>query len=277
VTVADVQEAMKTYLHPDNLDIVLVGDATAIYDKVASVANVKLFDLEGNEVSMDQLSVEPVSYTYDTSVLKNTQSTYGLKMQAMDLGDLNVAITRVKGTDGDAIEISSSLAGMLSLNQTVSFRADNLAPIMCKSTMTAGPSQMTSDLTFTGNKVAGTVKGMQDKEPSTVDKEVVDGTILNDQLEFALATLPLEVGTKYRFPVIDTNSGSVSNSYAEVLEEADVTTPAGSFKTYKIKIDMSDGQAFLYALKDKPHLMVKHEIPAQALTIELKQMKQMKK
>jgi hypothetical protein len=114
VTVKDVQEAMQKYLHPDNLAIILVGDATAIHDKVAKVAAVKVFDLEGNEVSLGALSVEPASYVYDTSVLKDVKSTYSLKMQTMDLGDLNVAIKRVKSADADVIEVSSSLVGMLS-------------------------------------------------------------------------------------------------------------------------------------------------------------------
>lgn len=272
VTIEDVQQAMQTYLHPDNLDIILVGDAVAIYDKVAKIANVKLFDLEGEPVTMASLSVEPVDYEYDTSVLKKGSATYGLKMQTMDLGDLNVTIERGQVEDVPAIMVSSSLSGMLALNQSVTFRADNLMPLGCKSKMTAGPQEMTSELTFDGYKVSGTVKGMQETEPTAVDKELVEGTILNDQVEFALAALPLEVGAKFRFPVIETNSGAVSNVYAEVLDEEQVTVPAGNYDVFKIKLKMSEGEAFLYAMKDAPHTMVKHEIPAQGLVIELKQL-----
>ena len=272
VTVEDVQATMQSYLHPDNIDIILVGDAVAIHDKVAEVANVKLFDLEGEPVSMASLSVEPVTYEYDTSVLKDVSATYSLMMQTMNLGDLNIDINRLNVEETPIIQVSSSLAGMLTLDQTVSFRADNLMPLTCKSKMIAGPNQMTSELMFEGYAVTGTVKGMEDAEPTSVDKQVVEGTILNDQVEFALAALPLAVDTEYRFPVIETNSGAVSNVYATVLGEEEVTVPAGTYMTFKIKMKMSDGEAFLYTMKEKPHLMVKHEIPAQGLVIELKQM-----
>ena len=61
VTVVDSQAAMKKHLHPDQLAIILVGDATAIADKVAPIASVALYDIEGNAMSMDELAVYQVA------------------------------------------------------------------------------------------------------------------------------------------------------------------------------------------------------------------------
>ena len=46
--------------------------------------------------------------------------------------------------------------------------------------------------------------------------------------------------------------------------------PAGSFDTYKLKIKDVEGERFIYCTKEMPHILVKQEVPAQALSIELK-------
>ncbi len=75
---------------------------------------------------------------------------------------------------------------------------------------------------------------------------------------------------KFRFPVVDTQSGGLQTISVEVLEEVEVETPGGKFATFKVKVNRPDGEAYLYLRKDSPHFMVKQEVPAQALTMELK-------
>ena len=48
------------------------------------------------------------------------------------------------------------------------------------------------------------------------------------------------------------------------------SSPAGSFATYKVRVKRGDGETILYVKKELPHLMIKQEIPAQQLAIELK-------
>ena len=45
---------------------------------------------------------------------------------------------------------------------------------------------------------------------------------------------------------------------------------AGSFATYKLKVKRPDGEAFMYLSKEVPHVVIKQEIPAQMMTMELK-------
>jgi zinc protease len=85
VTVAQTQAAMKKHLHPDQLAIVLVGDATAIAEKVAPIASVALYDIEGNAITMDELAVQGTDFDFDTSSLKNASATYAVKYAEMNL------------------------------------------------------------------------------------------------------------------------------------------------------------------------------------------------
>jgi predicted Zn-dependent peptidase len=96
VTTADVQRVMKTHVQPDKLAIVLVGDATAIKDNVAPIASVALYDIDGNAMSMDELAVQGTDFDFDTSSLKTCSATYTVKYQEMNLGDMNVSLTKNK-------------------------------------------------------------------------------------------------------------------------------------------------------------------------------------
>jgi hypothetical protein len=49
--------------------------------------------------------------------------------------------------------------------------------------------------------------------------------------------------------------------------------PAGSYSTYKVKVKSGDGEQIMYVQKTSPHWLVKQEVPAQGLSIELKSIK----
>ena len=89
-------------------------------------------------------------------------------------------------------------------------------------------------------------------------------------VEFAVGSLPLGMNASYRFPVVDSEAGSVQNVDVQIMEEVEVKTPAGSFAAYKVKLKRPEGEVFLYLGKDSPHVLVKQEVPAQAMIMELK-------
>jgi hypothetical protein len=136
---------MNEYVHPDKSYIVLVGDATAIKDKVEVAGKVNTFDIAGEELSMASLAVEAVSYEYDTAAIKDMKATYSLNAQGMAIGDLNVEIAR----KDDVIQVSSSVAGMISMEENMSFKAADLAPVSYKMTFEAMGQGMEAEYVFT--------------------------------------------------------------------------------------------------------------------------------
>jgi predicted Zn-dependent peptidase len=270
VSAEDVNRVMNAHLHPDKAAIVLVGDALALLDKVEQFGEVAMFDLEGKPLSLAELDVKPADYEYDTSLLKDMTATYALNVQTMSLGDLNVAVKKMTVEGKDVFEMSSSIAGMITLNQTMVVSATDLSPVSYKSSFMAGPTQMMSELTFDNGGGSGTVKGPQDTEAKEVTVKLIQGAILDDAVEYAVSLLPMEVAQTFRFPVVDTKSGSLQNIDVEVLEEAAVEVPAGSFDTYKLKVKSPDAEYYYYCTKDLPHMLVKQEVPAQGLSLELK-------
>jgi hypothetical protein len=271
VEIADVGRVMGKYLRPEQSCIILVGDALEIHDKVEKIAPVELFDIAGEPMSFGSLAVTAVEYEYDTSGLGDMTATYALNVQTMDLGDLVINMKKKVAEEKEIIEVSTTLSSpMVGLDETMAFQVADLAPVAFKSTFQMGPQALTSELAFTETSCSGTVQSMESPEPKEVTFELVKGAILDGAVEFAVGCLPLEVATTYRFPVVDSNSGSLQNIDVEVLEEVELETAAGKFMTYKIKVKRPEGESFLYLGKDSPHFMVKNEMPAQAMTMELK-------
>lgn len=270
VEIADVSRVMDQYLHPGNANIVLIGDALEIHDKVSAIAPVALFDIAGEPLSYGSLAVAPAEYEYDTSVLGNVTAVYALNVQSMALGDMSVSLEKKGEGDEETFEVSTSLAGMVNLDETMVVRAADLSPVSYVRKFQMGPRSMDAELAFTEGSCSGTVQSMEADEPKNVTFNLVEGAILDGSVEFALGCLPLEVAATYRFPVVDSQSGSLQNIDVEVLEEIDVETPAGNFATFKVKVKRPDGEAFMYLGKESPHTVIKQEIPAQMMTMELK-------
>jgi zinc protease len=267
VTKEDVAAAMKKHLQPDQMAIVLVGDATAIKDKVAPIASVAVYDIEGNPLSLDELSVQGTDFDYDTSALKNSTATYAVKYQEMNLGDMNVTLEK-KGTE---FASSSSITGMLTLNEDMTFGSE-FEPLAYKFSMAAGPQQASAQLAFDGGVAKGHVEGGKEG-PKDINVSLVKGTILKSSVDVLISTLALETGKIYKFPVIDAQSGGMENLTIEVKGEQDLMVPAGSFATYKLSVKSGDGEQVMYVRKEMPHVLVKQEVPAQGLNIELKTLK----
>lgn len=268
VSVAGVQTAMQKHLRPEDVAIVLVGDAVAIKDKVAPIASVATYDIDGNPVSMDELSVQGTDFDYDTSMLKNTAATYSVKYGEMNLGDMNVSLEKKSASE---FVSTSAIAGMISMSENMTFGSE-FEPHAYKFSMAAGPQQMSSELAFADGTAKGKVEGGKDG-PKDINVTMVKGTILKNAVDVLITTLPLENGKSFKFPVLDAQSGTLENITIEVIGEQDLMVPAGSYATFKVKVKSGDGEQIMYVQKASPHWLVKQENPAQGLNIELKSLK----
>jgi predicted Zn-dependent peptidase len=267
VTKADVQTAMAKHIQPDKLAIVLVGDAGAIKDKVEPIASVAVYDIEGNTLSMDEVAVQGTDFDYDTSKLVNITSTYAVKYQEMNLGDMNVKLEK-KGKDFVA---SSAIAGMFTLNEEMKFGSE-FEPLAYTFSMAAGPQTAKADIAFADGVAKGHVEGGKEGAKD-INLTLVKGAILKSAVDVLISTLALETGKSFKFPVIDAQSGNLENITIEVTGEQDLMVAAGSYSTYKVRVKSGDGEQLMYVRKQAPHVLVKQEVPAQGLNIELKSIK----
>ena len=267
VTVEDVQVAMQTYLHPDRLAIVAVGDAADVRDVLMPIASVALYDIEGTPMSPDELSVEGTDYAFDSSSLKDFKAVYSVKVQdAIELGDMETSLTRT----GDSFAAHSKLDGMILIEEELSFGAEKFEPLSYRFHMSAMGQEMKAEYTFTDGTATGHIEGGKEEGPRDVSVKLVEGCVVSGALEYVIATLPLGETRSYKFPSLDTQSGKLENVRITVEGEEDLLVPAGSFATYKVRVRRGEGEQVFYVQKAFPHLIIKQEVPAQQLKIELK-------
>jgi len=81
------------------------------------------------------------------------------------------------------------------------------------------------------------------------------------------------VGKTFQFPVLDGQSGALESARIEVLGQEDLMVPAGSYSAYKVKVKLTEGDSIHYCRVEAPHILIKQEMPAQGLSIELKALK----
>lgn len=266
VTKEDVQSAMQKHVHPDRLAVVAVGDATEVMDKIEPIAAVALYDIEGNPISKDELSVQGTDFAFDTSPLTDVKAVYSVKVQdMMELGDMETSLSRA----GDKFDAASSLNGMITMEENLSFGEAAFEPLAYSFNMAAMGQTMKSDFSFEGSKATGHIEGGKDG-PKDVDVQLVKGTVLGGVIEYVIATLPLGETKEFTFPTLDTQSGALQNVKIMVEGEEDLLVPAGQFSTWKVVVKRPDGDQILYVTKDSPHWVVKQEVPSQRLNIELK-------
>jgi hypothetical protein len=160
---------------------------------------------------------------------------------------------------------------MISMNEEMKFGSE-FEPLAYKFSMIAGPQQVSSELSFAEGVAKGRVEGGKEGGKD-INVTLVKGAILKNSVELLIGTLPLEAGKSFKFPVLDAQSGTLENVTIEVLGEEDLMVPAGSYATYKVKVKSGDGEQMMYFQKKSPHWLVKQEVPAQGLNIELKSLK----
>lgn len=105
VTIEDIKRISNKYMHPDNMSIIVVGEASEIGEKLARFGNLNYLDIEGNKISAPlKAAVIPEGLTADAVIadyikaiggktniesIKTVKSEYSTKFQGRDINVLN--------------------------------------------------------------------------------------------------------------------------------------------------------------------------------------------
>lgn len=275
VEVPDVQRVAGEYLRPDEMAIVVVGDATQIHEplRATGVGPITMFNVEGEQIAMEDLEIRRSEVSLDASRIRTGTFTYGLMFQGNRMGEYTLTLSetgqgRYRGTE--------RMQGPVSQQAQYTF-SGSLEPVSASQEVRQGPTTVTSDLSYEDGRVQGTATVPQgppqqgqppEMQEMAVDTTVAEGAIdLNMALAAVLAA-PLEAGAEFTLPLYSPRTG-VTQMTAAVTAEETVEVAAGSFDTYRV--DLSTGQASftLYVTQEAPHMLVKQEFAGQPVSLEL--------
>lgn len=262
VTAADVQRVAQTYLHPDRLQMVVVGDALQIHDDVEQFAvRSAIYDTDGTRIALEDLRPRASDMTFDLSGLAPRTRRYAVMVQGNKMGEAVMTLERT----GDRFTSRSEIAaGPMTIEQSAVF-GPGLAPISARMSNPAG----TFELAYDGGRVTGTAPTPQG--PTDVDIEVPQGALLPGMDEYAIAVTDLEAHPQFSLPVV-TPQGTVAQSSVEVIGEKTIEVPAGTFETYHLEVSTPEGMSNMWVRQDAPHVIVQQDVPGAPVMIQLVEM-----
>jgi len=261
----EVEQIAREYIRPDIATIVVVGDANEILDKVTPFADqVRLWTPEGEPLAMDELAPpEATELSLDPGALEPHTRVYGLSVQGTAVGEATVALERI---DAGGTAAYRSLTTIGPVRQTTVFDAGTFAPISFE---TAPPAPAV-DLRYAEGRVTGSTTlptGVTD-----VDVAAEDGVLLPGMDAYALALSDLSAGGELTLRVVDASQGTVAPVTFTIEGEETVTVPAGDIETYRVALTGGPGGT-VWLRKEFPHYMVRQELAAQPVVLELREMR----
>lgn len=277
VTAGDVREAARRHLHPDRAAIVVVGDASEVYDDLAALGPVTLLDTEGEPLTRAELEVRRSDVELAADRIRAGDFRYSLRVQGNALGEVTIRTERGDGEWRVVQNVSGAGGG-----QEVSYAfTPSLEPVSVTVRGQAGPVSRFQDLAYERGRVTGTAtvpkdpaggqgrQGPPEMEEVEVDEELEPGTLDSNMDLVAVMAAPLAEGFELQLPVFHPARG-VSQLTAEVTGRGTVEVPAGSFETWTVTVTAPDGPStVLHVTRETPRMLVKQEIQGQPVTVEL--------
>lgn len=272
VDAEELRRVAREQIHLDRAAIVVVGDASAILDKIKPFGPVRVVDVDGKPIPEESLRASAAEIALDASKIQPLTLGYQVTVQGNPISQIETTVTRETVAGREAIRTQSKGTGMVSTETELAFDASDFTPIRSRSRQQAGPQTMEHEFEFADGRVTGKLVG-PDGRPVDVEAEVVAGTLLPGMDEYALWVVDLAAEKEFKLPIFDASSGSVIPASFKVVGESKVTVPAGEFDVYEVEAAAGPMPIKLFLRKDGPHIVVKQEYVGQPIVLELTSMK----
>ena len=272
---AEVQVAAREIIRPDSAVIVVVGDGTAIYEKLRSFAPVRIFDTEGNALTPDELEPSATAISFDAAQLGARRDSFSIMIQGNPMGTYVSELL----LEGDLLVIEEALAiPAIGMQQSgrLALSSGDLAIRAVHQSISLGGQSGTTDLTFEGGRVTGTAV-VPPSGPGAaiasrdVDTTLADGVYESNQIQALVPAMPLEDGARFTLKAYSANEGKVQTLSIVVEGVEAVTVPAGTFQAFRISLTGVETPMLMHVSREAPRRVVRLELVGQPLVFELVQ------
>lgn len=256
VTPAQLVAGARSVFRPDAAVVVVVGDATKLYDKLQKIGPVRMVSVEGKPLTADDLVVKAVSLDLDMSKLVPRRDSFTILVQGNPLGFQSSALE--KTSDGWRYDETFQLATIMQGRTELLF-SDKLEMKSVKGDGKFQGQAMKTAVEYAGGRAKGSamVPGPAGIETKNVDTEVPAGVLDDNALQALVPALRWAQGAKWTLPVFSSSQGTVQQITLAVTGKESVTVPAGTFETYKVDVTGGQQPQVFYVATGAPHRLVK--------------------
>jgi hypothetical protein len=278
VTPAQMMAAARQHLATDRLAIIVVGDARQIRAPLQqlNLGPVRVIDVEGRPVADADLAVS-ATIPWQPARLAAGTYRYRVVVQGNPLGEETRTVSR--GSEGGrnvvTVVTATNIGPFLRQHDTTTFDAATMAPIRVRQTgaFQNQPTFVRLDYEGSPPRVRGAARAPASGQPTprelTIDTTLAAGTLDDNQLGAVVLALPYAAGARWSMPVFSSGQGNVRTLTVSVTGEETVTTPAGTFQTWKVEVAGLDQTVNMYISKDERPALIKLEIVGAPLAFEL--------
>jgi zinc protease len=260
---AAVQAAAQRYLRPQDALIVAAGDANALRGQLATLGHVRVEDVEGRPLTLADLSPVGPSEAVDASSLAPDTLVYDVRVQGNTVGQAVRTLTRPEpGVVHFASEVQ---AGPQRVYQEVTF-SDDFRLLASRNEITAQGQTFSLETRLEDGRLLGAID--LPGQSQEIEMAVPDGVVVSDMVEIALRVVPLAEGRELTLPMAVPQTESVENVTLRVIEQVEVTVPAGTFQAWRVEMSGPEAQTFWVEV-EAPHRIVRVQAAGQPLSVEL--------
>lgn len=257
VTATRLRAVARTAIRPGASLIVVVGDASALLDKLQAIAPVKIVDPEGHPLTRADLAgtkagaldldldlLVPRRDSFTVLVAGKPTGTQVATLEKVDSGYRYREDTRIGSVVRQTTEVGLNAAGgTVSLSQGGTMQGQ----------------QTRVELRYGGGRVNGsaTVATAQGPKSFTVDTALGPDIVDDNALQGLLPALRWTEGAKWALKVFSAAENRFRELTLAVTGTESITVPAGTFETYRAELS-GDGQSVAFFLgRAAPHRIVK--------------------
>lgn len=263
VTAVQAQAAARMGMRADAALVVVVGDATKVYEKLKAVAPVTLLDVDGNALDPEALTTKAVALAIDAARLRPAADSFAVLVQGQTFGYQAAALER--DGEGWVYRERSQLATVISQASEVRFGAD----LAMRGTRQTGKFQgqdIRITVTYAGGKASGdgVTPGPQGLQPvKYADVEVPAGTVDDNLVQALLPYFAWAPGATVTISVLQSGKGVVVPYTYKVVGEETITVPMGTVETYKVSFTGGEAPGNFWIEKAPAHRVIKFGPAAQ--------------
>jgi zinc protease len=274
VSGGEVNRAFRTIIDPDSAVIIVVGDGPALYPTLTRVASVRMIDVEGDPLTLEDLAPRAVALALDLDQVVARRDSFQMLAQGNAIG---YQVTDLSfGEDGTVYyseHVAITVMGMTQ-NSQVAMQLEPLTMVSVDQTVSMQGMKAVTDLDYADGRVSGQA---QTPEPTgtvktiDVDTDVIDGIIDDNAIQALLPALPLADGEEVTINVFRGGQGTAGQLTFTPDGVQEVTVPAGTFQALRVQVTGGEAPLTFYLSTETPRRIVKLEIVGQPIAFELVQ------
>jgi zinc protease len=273
VTAPQAKAAALRLFRRSSLSVVVVGDATKVYDRLRAIAPVRLVGVDGKPLTLADVhpAPPPAAVVLDTAQFAPHTDSSQVTLQEKVIG---YTVSDVHRSGDSLLYVERSSLGNGAFDQLTSVLLDPAGGAVRRVDQVSTQQGVKAEthLVYAGGRVKGQSAAPQQDgsvRRYDIDTVVPPGTVDENAVPFVVPALPLAAGKTFTMNFFTPSENAEKLLTFRVGNPESVTVPAGTFQAYHIDVTGSRVPFTMYVTTGTPRRVVKTEFVGQPFVVEL--------